>query len=153
MPERAIAVLVPPTRTEPSPPEALPFGRAALRLEAEGIPVVVGSEAEEGRLRGFRARPGRWEPAEMPVAAALDRFPQLVRPAEHRALLDGLVGVPVANPPFVDDLCRDKLVCQATLCGLRWPEVESDPERFESAVARWRVAFHKPRYGALGHGV
>lgn len=153
MTERAIAVLVPASRTDPPPPEALPFGRAALRLEAEGIPVVVGCEAREGRLRGFRARPGRWEPADLPVAAALDRFPQWLRRDEHRALLAGLAGTPVANPPIIDELCRDKVVCQQALCGLRWPEVEADPRRFADAVDRWGVAFHKPRYGALGHGV
>ena len=87
------------------------------------------------------------------MAAALDRFPQLVRPAAYRALLAGLAGVPIANPPFIDDLCRDKLRCQEALCALRWPAVEAVPERFGDAVARWGVAFHKPRFGALGHGV
>lgn len=153
----AIGVLVPPYDAEPGHPADRPIGRAALRLEAEGLAVVFGHEAAQGRLSGVRATPAGWVRADaVPVAAAYDRFPSRSRAAAYTALRRGLEGVPLGNPPALVDLCADKLRCQqvleqAGLGGL--PEVEADPARFDAVLARWGRAFRKPRYGAFGVGV
>lgn len=144
---------MPPLAADPGRPEDRPFGRAALRLEAEGVAVVLGHEARDGVLSGVRARPGAWEPARARVAAAYDRFPSRSLPDAYAALLDGLVGVPLANPPSLERLCRDKLATQRALPDLPFPAVEDDPAAFAPRLAAWGAGFLKPRHGALGRGV
>lgn len=150
-----LGILVPELGDRPVPPEARPLGRAALLLAEEGIDLIFGGLARDGRLIGAIARPGRWEPAERLIVAAYDRFPSQSRPAAHGALLAGLPGVPVANPPEVVALCRDKLACQVHLeaAGIAMPEVEADAERFVERLQAWGTAFVKPRHGAFGRGV
>ena len=116
--------------------------------------MVLGHLAADGRLWGVRAGPDGWRPvAAVRLAAAYDRFPSRSRPEEHRALLVGLRGVPVANPPSQIALCSDKLRIQGLLAPLGMPEVEADPARFAERLARWGTGFLKPRFGALGRGV
>ena len=148
----AIGVLVGAYRREPGPPEALPMGRAALRLEAEGLPVIFGHEASAGRLRGLRPMPGGWRPVDAPIQGALDRFPSRRQPERYAALIDGLPGVPTFNGPRAIDTCADKLRCASVLTGPQ-PEVVSDPTTFADRLASWGAAFHKPRYGSFGSGV
>lgn len=150
-----IGVLVPALSRAPGVPEDQPIGRAALRLAADGIEVVFGSEAHDGVLRGTVARPGRYEPAAHRVVAALDRFPSQSRPAAFERLRTGLAHTPIANPPALTLLCRDKLATQRVLegAGLPIPEVQTDPERFQATLADWGVAFLKPQHGAFGRGI
>lgn len=148
----AVGVLVGAYRDEPAPPESLPLGRAALRLEEEGLPVVFGHEAHDGRLVGLRPRPGGWVAAEIAVVGALDRFPSRSQAARYDALLDGLGDTPTFNGPDVIARCADKLLCPEVLA-VPQPVVEADPSRFERALAAWGAAFHKPRYGSFGAGV
>lgn len=151
-----IGVLLPDQGAPPSqPPEALPLGQAALRLESEGVTVIFGGRAHGGRLVGLRATPGRWVPAEAPVGAVYDRFPSLSRPGARSALDAGLGPVPCANPSALVALCQDKLACQRVLEGARvpQPDLEEDPSRFVERLAAWGAAFLKPRYGAFGRGV
>ncbi|MBX2802698.1 MAG: hypothetical protein KTR31_33770 [Myxococcales bacterium] len=149
-----MAVLVPPYDGSPGRPEDRPIGRAALMLEAEGLVVVFGHDARDGRLWGARARPGHWEPASaMSVCAAFDRFPSRTRPAAYAELRDGLAGVPLANAPALVELCADKLSCQRALGDLPMPEVQADPAQFETQLREWGAAFLKPRFGAFGRGV
>lgn len=152
----AVGVLVPPYDEAPGTPESRPFGRAALRLEADGIEVVFGHHAEDGRLTGLRARPGRWEPVrDREVVAVYDRFPSQSRPEEYAALRAGLGRVPLANPTAVVMICRDKQHSQRVLeqAGVPMPELEIDPARFAERLAAWDAGFLKPRYGAFGRGV
>ncbi|MEZ4238797.1 MAG: ATP-grasp domain-containing protein [Myxococcota bacterium] len=158
MPPRipAIAVLVPPLRPDPGDPAAQPVGRAALALEAEGVPVLFAARAAGGRVDGVRATASGWVAARgLRVAAAYDRFPGERHPAAHAALLAGLGEVPVVNAPAVVALCRDKLATQVALeaHGLRVPAVEPDPARFAARLAAWGAGFLKPRYGALGRDI
>jgi glutathione synthase/RimK-type ligase-like ATP-grasp enzyme len=150
-----VGVLVPALADSPAPPESLPLGRAALALAADGIDVLFGSVARDGEILGSRAVPGGWQPAQAPVGVAYDRFPSQSQSERHRALLHGLAGVPVANPPWVVLCCRDKLATQQhlTAAGLEMPAVEADPSRFEERLAEWGAAFLKPRHGAFGRGV
>ena len=150
-------MLVPPYDAEPGHPADRPIGRAALRLEAEGLAVVFGHEAQQGRLRGVRARPEGWVDAgEVAVAAAYDRFPSRSRAEAYRALRAGLGEVPLGNPPSIVSLCADKWRCQVVLeqagvVGL--PPQEARPEAFEERLASWGSGFLKPRFGAFGCGV
>jgi hypothetical protein len=48
----ALGVWVAPFREQPAAPEEQPMGRAALLLEREGCPVIVGSHARDGVLIG-----------------------------------------------------------------------------------------------------
>jgi len=148
----AVGVLVGAYRDEPAPPESLPLGRAALRLEQEGLPVVFGHEARDGRLVGMRPRPGGWVAAEMAIVGALDRFPSRSQAARYHHLLHGLGDTPTFNGPDVIARCADKLRCPEVL-DVPQPLVEADPSRFEEALAAWGAAFHKPRFGSFGAGV
>jgi glutathione synthase/RimK-type ligase-like ATP-grasp enzyme len=147
-----LAVLVPSDGAAPPPPAELPLGRAALGLAAEGVGVVFGDEAAGGCVTGLTPDGVGWRRVErVPVVAAWDRFPGQSRPAAWERLLAGLGGVPVANPPALDALCRDKLACQRALPGHGFPEVVDDG--FEGALERFGAGFLKPRFGSFGHGV
>lgn len=149
----AIGVLVGAYRDTPASPESMPMGRAALRLEAEGLAVVFGHTATQGRLAGLRARPGGWVAAgEVPVTGVLDRFPSRSQPALYRALMAGLAGVPAFNGPGAIVRCGDKVRCPLVLTGPQ-PALETDPSAFADRLRAWRVGFLKPRFGAFGIGV
>jgi glutathione synthase/RimK-type ligase-like ATP-grasp enzyme len=151
-----VAVLVPQLGASPAPPEDLPLGRAALLAAARGIPTLFATHTERGRAHGVIARPGRWEPVQdVPVLVVYDRFPCQSQPARHQALLDELPGIPVANPPSLVRLCRDKLETQRVLerSAVRMPEVEGDPSHFPQRLREWGTAFLKPRFGSFGQGV
>jgi len=145
-----------PYARPPKPPEALPFGRAALRLGQGGTPVLFGHEVRDGLASGLLPRPGGWDRvAERPVGAALDRVAGLAWRSLRRQLLDALGGVPVANPPRVRELCRDKLACQRLLEGadLPLPEATGAGEELRERLDAWGAAYLKPRVGSLGQGV
>lgn len=148
-----LGVWVAPYREAPGAPEDRPMGRAALALEAEGVPVIFGHRAREGKLQGVRAVPGRWVPFEGPVAAVYDRFPSRSQPESWAALAAESEGVPRGNPGDIIALCADKLACQLALEGCPQPEVESDPARFAERLEGWGAGFLKPRFGAFGVGV
>lgn len=150
-----IAVLLPADAPAAAPPDALPLGRAALALAAEGVDVVFGDRAEAGVLAGWRATAAGWAPAAIAPAAIYDRYPSQSRPERYAAAVAALAGVPRANPPALVALCRDKLEAQRFLDGriAEMPEVEDDPGRFAARLRDWGAAFLKPRYGAFGVGV
>ncbi len=150
-----IAVLVPLRPGDPGRPEDRPIGRAALRLRDEGIDVIFAHRAEGGRAVGFRAAPGRWEPARAEVAAAYDRYPSQTDPEGYAALRDGLGPIPVCNPMAMTLLCRDKVATWGVLAraGVPQPPIETAPERFADRLDAWGSAYLKPRYGAFGRGV
>lgn len=140
----------------PSPPQGSAHGRAALALREEGIEVVFGEEAEGGRLTGYAARPSGWTRVERAaIAAAYDRYPFGPLEERHLALCAALGPIPVANPPALAALCRDKVALQRALCasGVPMPEIETDPSRFEARLREWGSAFVKPRHGSFGRGV
>lgn len=151
----ALGVWVPYRAAGPlGPPEELPLGRAALALAEEGVDVILGTPAGEGGFTGVRARPGRWEEATVQdVVAAFDRFPSASRPEAFADGLRCLGGRPVGNAPALTKMCRDKLHSQRVIeaAGLAMPPVVG--EDMEAALARWGVAFLKPRHGSFGHGV
>lgn len=152
----AVGVLVPTHLGPPAePPEARPIGRAALALEAEGVEVIFGDTLQGGRLHGHRAVPGGWEPASALVRGVHDRFPSQRNADRYASILAALGDVPLANPPWLTLLCRDKLRTQRLLQGVGVPQppVVDDPAGFEAALAAWGTGFLKPRYGAFGRGV
>ena len=145
----SVLVLLRVHQPDPLPPEARAIGRAALALEREGVPVLFG-----GAQGAWRPRPGGWLEADPGDARAIyDRFPAWTWPGDYRAALAGLEDRPIANPPQVADLCRDKVATERHLSDLPMPEIEVDPARFAERLAEWGAAFLKPRYGALGRGV
>lgn len=151
-----IGVLVPTFPGPPQqPPEQRPLGRAALALADEGIVLVMGDTVRQGHMIGHIARPGGWEPADLPAAAFYDRFPSQRRASVYANIVANLAGRPLGNSPQTTALCRDKLATQRALeaAGLQMPAVEDDPDRFASRLADWGAAFIKPRFGALGAGV
>ena len=147
-----LGVWVAPYRDAPAAPEEQPMGRAALALEAEGVPVLFGHHHVGGALVGFRARPGRWVEDRFPPDAVYDRFPSRSRPDAYAALVADDPAVARGNPASLIALCADKLACQQAL-DVRQPPVEGDPQRFAARMAEWGAAFVKPRYGAFGVGV
>ncbi len=148
----SIGVLVGAFRSDPAPPETLPMGRAALRLEAAGLSVVFGHHAHDGQLVGLRPVPGGWVPAALGISGALDRFPSRSQAARYEQLLAHLTGVPTFNGPDAIAACADKLRTP-TLLTAPQPETEGDPAAFVDRLAAWGVAFHKPRFGSFGSGV
>lgn len=137
------------------PPEAMPLSRAALGLRDAGIEVVFGASAAGGVLTGLAPTRAGWIRREVAITAAYDRFPDQARPQEHAGLLAGLPGVPIANPPAVMRLCRDKWATQLALeaAGVATPPAERDPGQFAARLAAWGTAYVKPRHGAFGVGV
>ena len=132
---RSVLVLVRALAESPAAPESLPFGRAALALEAKGIGVSLG---------GLRAVPGGWLPDERETVAVYDRFPSETWPQEYQPPR----GVPLENSMALQALCRDKLACHRVTGG---PQIVTGD--FQAALARWGSGFLKPRYGAFGRGV
>ena len=150
-----IGVLIPHHPGTPGPPTDRPIGRAALRLQAEGIDVVFGSTAKDGALIGHRAAPDHWEPATARVTGAYDRYPSQTDPEGYHRLREGLGATPVHNPASLTLLCRDKVGTQRVLetHGLPQPSIETDPDRFADRLTEWGSAYLKPRFGAFGRGV
>ncbi|MBN2800852.1 MAG: hypothetical protein JXX28_17075 [Deltaproteobacteria bacterium] len=156
LPGVRLGVLVPVDGVPSGDPAARPIGRAALLLAEEGVDLVFGATVRAGRMSGLWARPSGWTRAEdVQVAAIHDRFPSQGRAAAHAEVVAELSGVPLANPPWLVELCRDKLVCQRTLerAGVPQPEVEGDAARFAARLDAWGAGFLKPRYGSFGVGV
>jgi hypothetical protein len=152
----SLGVWIPHWRGTPrGTPADWPLGRAALALEGEGTPVILGQPSPDGTFVGHRAVPGKWEVARGPVAAVFDRYPGVSRAEAWQAGLRALRGVPVGNDPALTRLCRDKVATQRRLeaAGLALPPVEADPARFPERLEAWGAAFLKPRHGALGEGV
>lgn len=130
------------------------MGRAALALAREGIETIFGDEVEHGQMVGLRPRVGGWTPVRAAVRAIHDRFPSQVRAVRYAAARAGLDGVPLANPPSLTLLCRDKVESQRLIeTRVAMPELETDPARFLDRLSRWGAGFLKPRHGALGRGV
>ncbi len=160
-PGPTLLVLVPDRRGEAAHrpllrPEDSPFGRAALRLEAEGTPVVVGSRLTGGRAWGARAEPGVWAAVEgVEVAGIHSRLATALWEPSHQDLLAELPPVPLSNPKDFVRLCRDKAASQKALeaSGLRMPPLCTKVEDFGHALTRWGGAFLKPRYGWGGAGI
>jgi glutathione synthase/RimK-type ligase-like ATP-grasp enzyme len=159
---QSIGVLVPLRGGAPAlPPEALPVGRAALRLAAEGIDLVFGDALRPGpggwpRMDGARAVPGGWQPApDAALRAVHDRFPSQGRAEAFARARAALGRAPMGNPPALTALFRDKLRSQRVLeqAGVAMPPLEDAPARFGARLAEWGAAFLKPRYGAHGAGV
>ena len=150
-----VGVLVPHFTGPVQPPERRPIGRAALQLADEGIEVVFAARAKGGVLHGHRAVPGGWVETQAQVVAALDRYPSQTDPEGYAALLEGLDGTPVGNPPHLNVLCRDKVATQRFLVGqgLAMPPIEVDPAAFAATLERWGTAYLKPQFGSLGRGI
>lgn len=138
------------------PPESRPLGRAALRLEAQGLHTVFGEEIEPGRMSGWRPRPGGWARVDStPLTALHDRYPSLSLRERHALLLARAGPIPVGNPLPFTELCRDKFATQRFMeeHHLPVPEIETRPERFGDRLREWGQGFLKPRFGAMGQGV
>ena len=151
-----IGVLVAPYRADPGHPADRPMGRAALALRTQGIDLIFGHHACDGRLSGVRATPDGWEAAaDVPIVAAYDRYPSQTHPDAWATLAAELAGVPLANPEAIVLLCRDKVACQHVLqaSGLPVPPIEARPGVFAKRLETWGAAFLKPQYGAFGRGV
>ena len=156
-PQCTIGVLVPTNGDEPTaPPEARPIGRAALMLVHEGIDVIFGDTVQNGRITGYRARPGGWQPAaEIPINGLHDRFPSQLRSERFSAIMQGRDGIAMANPIGFTLWCRDKIASQRALetLGVPMPAVTANPNQFDASLRAWGSGFLKPQYGALGIGV
>lgn len=151
-----IGVLIPPWTAPPEPPEARPFGRAALQLAAEGIELVFGHEVDRaGRITGVAAAPGAWRRRSTAAAAFYNRI-TISRWAPLWARLEPIVAAyPLANPESFRRLCRDKVAFQrhAEAVGVPMPPIEVEPARFDAARAAWGPVFSKPRFGIKGRGI
>ena len=148
---QAVLVLVPHTEGIVPPPQATPLGRAALALAKETIPVVFGSSMSALHA----AHADTWRQVTPEVCAIYDRYPSQSLPRAFAQACADFAGLPMGNPPFFTELCRDKVGCQAFLVsrGIPMPALVTEPEQFEAAVSEWGGAFLKPRYGGLGRGV
>ena len=102
-----IGILVPMgARTPQLPPEALPFGRAALAARARGLDVVLGEHGEtRGELVGYRVKPGLWVEAKVQPGAIFDRFRDQSFPQRYRGPSALGPGAPVVpwDPAGVND--------------------------------------------------
>lgn len=134
-------------------PQSLPIGRAMLRLAVEGVRVVLGDDVRDGVMSGFDVVSGDWRAVRLPIDIAYDRFPSQSRPQVFAELLRNLGDIPLANPPQLTRLCRDKLACQHALerQGVPMPPVVSS--WLNTSLVKWGAGFLKPRHGSFGRGV
>lgn len=131
---------------------ARPISRAALDLQDEGIRVVFASDVQQGELVGHEATHAGWQAVRLRPDAVIDHYPGFSDPVGHQTRLHQLAAVPVANPPALVGLIRDKVRTQAVLQDLGMPALCTDPRRF-AAFLDDGPAFVKPRYGSFGIGV
>jgi len=157
-----------PLRDEgrPGEPASWPLGRAVLRAQDLGIETVVGRPVSTGRFGGYALRADGWAAVEdCGVGACYDRFSAVRDRQVWERGLQAMVGLPLGNPPALNDLCRDKVRTQVVLeeAGLPMParvDLEN-PGGSRGAVisdGRWLTdlpmeVFVKPRFGSFGEGV
>lgn len=131
------------------------MGRAALVLESRGTRLVFGNQFEGGYFSGFEAFENGWRPVRVSkVDVFFDRFTSH-RPASYYAALRSVLGpVPIANGLGMNLLCRDKIACQRLVeASCAMPAIEEDHSAFASALAGWKEAFLKPRFGRCGEDI
>jgi len=148
-----LLVLMRPYADPPRAPDATPFGRAALQLADEGLPVVVGHEIRAGRASGWALDGGAWRRVEeVPLRAVHDRLAGAAWADLRRSLLAEVPAeVPVANPESVRAICRDKLRSHRFLeaAGVPLPALTTDLAVLED----WGEGYLKTRLGSKGEGV
>jgi len=152
----SLLVLVHTDGPAPAAPSARPLGRAALALEREGVPVLLGDRATGGQVHGWRATESGWKEGALDsISAVHDRYPSEARQRAWEDLRETLGDPLFGNPPPLTLLCKDKLRCQQFLegVGLAVPEVEGNHRMFEQRLRDWGTAFLKPRRGSRGDGV
>lgn len=152
----SLLILLPTDGPAAGAPSDRPLGRTALALEREGVPVLLGDRIEEGKIHGWRATESGWSEDTLDsVSAVHDRYPSEARRESWDGLREALGDPLFGNPPSLTLLCKDKLLCQRFLeeAGLKLPEVEGEPHRFEARLREWGAAFLKPRRGSRGDGV
>ncbi len=140
-----------PTR----PLSASAFGRAALALADEGVPVRLVGTLED-QVVHFEAKGDAWIQADpTPLLGCYHRYPELGHPEAFAHLMEELSHPPLFNPQEFVERCRDKQASHQTClgAGLAVPEQVAEVTRFEGVLSTWGVAFLKPRFGAFGEGV
>ena len=155
-----IGVLAPKLKGPLKRPSTRPISKALLSLETEGIGVIFGDTLEQIKnqtiMHGhvINRNKDEWEAISCPIDALHDRFPSQKRALTFKKALDALT-VPMSNPLEMTMLCRDKLMLQKTLesHGIEMPPVIDRPELFGAWMTKWKRAFLKPRFGALGKNV
>ncbi len=168
MSDTCLLVMMRPYDGAPRPPSATPFGRAAARVAAEGVRVVVGHEVGAGRASGWTiggeggGGGDAWRRVDgVAVGAVHDRMAGAAWADLRRRLLAAVpASILVANPESVRAICRDKGATERHLRrhagaarGEVLPDVELDPRRFEERLRGWGAAYLKPCLGSLGDGV
>lgn len=150
-----IVALLPESGHAPTtPPEELPFGRAALQAAALGLRVVFGELGDSpGHVKGFEAIVGGWSPLSIEVTGVFDRFRSQLHPERYAATQARLGHLPWGNSPEVIALCRDKWASQQLLeaAGVPMPEVARLD--LQTALQSWGTAFLKPQFGSFGRHV
>ena len=152
----SLLILTPTSASEPQPPAERPLGRAALALEREGVPVLLGDRCEGGITTGWRAQGSRWVAATTSnLLAVHDRYPSESRRPHWDHLRKELGDQLLGNPPALTLLCKDKLESQRWLedKGFEMPPVEGNVPQFKERLKEWRMAFLKPRFGSQGKGI
>ena len=112
-----VLVLVPRRPGRMRSPEALPLGRAAIRLAREGIEVVFGDATRPGgEVDGYIVCDGAWEWREsVSVEAVYNRFPSKGRPVAFGTAMGHVGHLPMGNSSAFTALCADKVASQAAL--------------------------------------
>ncbi len=152
----ALLVLMRPYPGRPGRPADMPMGRAALRLQREGVRIVIGHDVRGGRAWGWEVQGETWGSVDgVPVSGALDRLGGAEWDLLRERALAALGDVPVCNPPRVKSLCSDKLICQRHLeaHGVPMTAAEGSEGSFARRLDEWGAGYLKPRRGSRGHGV
>ena len=162
--EPTVVVLCHQKSQNPDPKNPWPLQQVIAPLNQQGFKILFAapqgfcSHQDQLKVTGMEFKENRWCQRHIISPVALyNRFPERLYPLPFQRAVDlaDQYNIPIANPPNLVHLLRDKWRCSKFFkeAGIQSPEVITLERNFIKTLREWKTAFLKPRFGALGRGV